>query len=773
MLSVAASAWASALVATALPVASVPIAVGLWTGTVLCLGVATRVRRMPWLTLVAVALAAASVVATHVALAQPERERAAALPISGGRALTVDADVTGKVEHGASGWRFDAVTRSVLIGDTRHRVAVPVTIRSSERPAGLDLGARVSSTATAFPADAGDRSVLVVDASRLEVSSPPSGPLAMAADARAALLAQTASLPQPGAGLVAGLAVGDTAAVSAELDEAMKAASLSHLTAVSGANCALVVGIAYAAASAIGWRRSGRVAAGLVTLVCFVVLVSPEPSVVRAAAMAAVAMLALLLGRPGAGVSVLGLAVTLCLALDPWLSSTLGFALSAAATSALLLLAAPMTVVMTRVMPRPLALAIAVPLSAQLACTPLLVAIDPHLPLYAVIANMLATPAAPAATVLGLAACLAAPIPVLAAGLAWFAWLPCAWIAATAQTFAALPGSSLPWWSGPLGVVAAAIVSAAVMVCLVPARRPLRLAAGAVVAVVVGIGSGAAVLDGPVRRITAPQGWAVAVCDVGQGDAVLLRSGTSVALIDTGPEPDAVSECLDLFGIERLDLLVITHFDLDHRGGADAVLHRTDLLAHGPTDGTDDEQLVAAFRAAGADVLAVHGGMTGSLGEARWRVLWPQAHSAGYPPGNDASVVLEVRGGGIPATLLLGDLSESPQRAVARMLTSRYEIVKVAHHGSADQHHELYRRAGGSVALVTVGENDYGHPRAEILDVVSSLGLSVVRTDTTGAAAVIVRDDALHVWRERAPDAAPTASDRPLPPSPTPVAPDG
>ena len=72
-----------------------------------------------------------------------------------------------------------------------------------------------------------------------------------------------AALPGPGAGLIAGLAVGETSAVDAELDAAMKATSLAHLTAVSGANCALVVGVAFGAAALCGARRGARVAAGL------------------------------------------------------------------------------------------------------------------------------------------------------------------------------------------------------------------------------------------------------------------------------------------------------------------------------------------------------------------------------------------------------------------------------------------------------------------------------------------------------------------------------
>ncbi|WP_366557265.1 ComEC/Rec2 family competence protein [Pseudonocardia sp. SCN 73-27] len=132
----------------------------------------------------------------------------------------------------------------------------------------------------------------------------------------------------------------------------------------------------------------------LLVLVGFVVLVTPEPSVVRAAAMSAIGILALGFGRLTVGIAVLAAAVTALLIADPWLCRSLGFALSTAATAALLVLARPLADGLGRWMPRPLALALAVPTSAQLACGPLIVLIDPHVPLLGVAANLLADPAA-------------------------------------------------------------------------------------------------------------------------------------------------------------------------------------------------------------------------------------------------------------------------------------------------------------------------------------------------------------------------------------------
>ncbi|MCR2826421.1 ComEC/Rec2 family competence protein [Microbacterium sp. zg.Y909] len=760
-------AWAAALVG-AVHVEATPVAaITAWVLCLAALGLTCSTRRPSVRTGFAaavIACAAAGAVLSHLALAQPGRS-VEHLDVDGGRALSVTAVVTGKVEPSALGLGFDAVADRVVIGPTVHVTSLPVAVRVApedvDAPGDLAPGARVEAVGTAFASHPGERAVLVVRATGgLTVQTGPVGAFAATAHLRERLVASTHGLPHPGGGLVPGLAVGDTSAVSDDLDAAMKASSLSHLTAVSGANCALVVGIAFAVAALCGARRGVRVACGLAVLAGFVVLVTPEPSVVRAAAMASIAMLGVLLGRVGAGLSVLCLAVVALLVADPWIAAEIGFTLSVAATGSLLLLSGPLADGIGRRMPRPLALTLAVPLAAQLACGPLLIIVEPSVALYGVAANLLAAPAAPVATVVGLAACLAAPIPVLQAGLTAAAWLPAAWIAGTALTVAGLPGATVPWPEGVRGVVALAAVGAAVaVVCAAgaPTRawRRARAASAVMLAMLAGAGAGAALLSTAIAPATVPTGWSIAACDVGQGDAVLVRSGVAVALIDTGPDPAALEECLRRFGIRRIALLVLTHFDADHVGGLEAVAGRVDLVVHGPPADAAAHTALRQLEAGGARRVEGTAGVSGALGDARWRVLWPNAGSAAFPAGNDASVVVDVSGGGVPAALFLGDLSASPQEALAASgrLAAGYAVIKVAHHGSADQAQRLYRMLQPAVALVTVGvDNDYGHPRGEILDLLVEVGATIARTDRDGILVISSAGaDGLTVWRERAP----------------------
>jgi competence protein ComEC len=752
--SVAAATWVSAELTTAIPDA-ILLAVGL--GILSCIATAVLVwRRHPVLAVAAVALACAAATAGTVAALAPVRSQIAALEAEGGRYLELDVTVTGRIDGSADGgaW-FDAAASRVRAGDATVVGAIPTRVLVD--PAGrtalarASMGSTVSLSGRAIPVAAGERAALVVRAGEVVSATEPAGVWAWFEGLRDGLVASTRGLPQPGAGLVPGLAVGDTSSLDAATEAAMNASSLSHLTAVSGANCAIVVGAAFALLALCGAPRGLRVGGAFVILAAFVALVTPEPSVVRAAAMASVAMIAVALGRPAIGIAVLSLAATVLLVIDPWLARSLGFALSAAATGALLVLARPLAEGFGRWMPRALALAIAVPTSAQIVCGPLIVLIDPHVPLLGVAANLVADPAAAPATIAGALACIA-PFPWLRDGLTALAWVPAAWIAAVAHTSSSVAAQNLPWPDGPTGAMLLALVGAALHLVIVRPRRLPRLTglASAAMAVVIGLVLGSSAVRTVAGPLTVPSAWQVAMCDVGQGDATLWRSGGATALVDTGPDPAALDRCLTRFGIDRIDLLVLTHFDLDHVGGSPAVIGRAALVVHGPVDGDADQRLLDRFAAAGAQLRQATTGTSGALGATRWQALGPAPHTE---PGNDASVAIDVAGAGFPRTVLLGDLGEESQAALRRRVdVPRVQIVKVSHHGSADQDADLYQDLHPAVGLIGVGaDNNYGHPTASLLSMLKALGTAIGRTDQDGALAVwLDAHGVLTLWREHA-----------------------
>jgi competence protein ComEC len=339
----------------------------------------------------------------------------------------------------------------------------------------IDLlpGQRVRVTARVAPPRRGDdiAAVVLPTGPPVRLGRPPWWQRAAGA-VRSRLRSACARLPPDERGLVPGLVVGDVSQMPASLTDSFRVSGLTHLNAVSGENCAIVLATVGALLRRTPLRRGARIAVAAASLAAFVVLARPSPSVLRAATMGAAALLAMSAGRRTQPLPLLSGAVFLLVLANPFLGRSAGFALSVIATGAIVLLAPRWTDVLSRRMPRPLALAVAVPAAAQIACTPVLVLVFGQATPWAVPANLLAAPAVAPATVAGVvAAVVAVASPVIAAGLAWVAALPAAWLAFVARSMAALPGAAAGWPTGPVGVLLLLVVMAAPVV-VARLRRP-------------------------------------------------------------------------------------------------------------------------------------------------------------------------------------------------------------------------------------------------------------------------------------------------------------
>jgi len=783
----AAVAWLAAATVIALPAWAVTAAVSFWAVAGLTVVAAVLMRR-GWLVSVAVCGVAAALVCTAAAVGAPVRQPPALLDAAhDGRFVTLtvttaetvggDGDTAG--ESGAPGGGdaaggvsaarprdgpFSATATTVAAGNSeRLAVSAPVLVFDGAPAERVGIGSTLLLAGTLVAtAPEDDVGFLVFADGPARVEAPPPWFLDWANGLRSSFSAAAGRLDGDGAALLPGLAIGDTSAVGEPLDQAMKATSLSHLTAVSGANCAVVIALIMLAGAMLGLSRGVRIGASVLVLCGFVVLVTPQASVVRAAVMAVIVLLATLGGRPVRGIPVLALASLVLLSIDPWLSRDYGFALSVLATGGLLVLTGPLSRLLQRVLPTGVAVVVAVPLAAQLACQPVLLLLNPAIPLYGVVANALAEPAAPFATVLGLLACVLLPVlPWVGGILTAVAWVPASWIAAVAGFFSGLPAAAIPWPEGPLGVGLMTVVTVLWLVAaLAPvAARARLLCAGVAVLVLVGFGGAVAGVR-VVQQWSRPGDWQIAACDIGQGDAVLVRSAGRVALVDTGPDPALLTRCLDQLGIGRIDLLVLSHFDLDHVGGTDAVVGRVDRALVGPSGEPADDRLVAGLAAGGAAIERVSRGATGLLGELRYSVLWPRARLGPVDPGNDASVTVAFEPVGACAvgclgSLFLGDLGERAQSLVlAAGPLPHVDVVKVSHHGSADQSDRLYENLGATVGVISVGaENDYGHPTDRLLDLLARVGTTALRTDREGLVLLApgAEPGEVRVWTEKPP----------------------
>ncbi|UUL75245.1 ComEC/Rec2 family competence protein [Pseudarthrobacter sp. Fe7] len=270
-----------------------------------------------------------------------------------------------------------------------------------------------------------------------------------AKELRARFVAASAFLSPDARGLLPGMVTGDTSALDEGLNNAMKAVGMTHLTAVSGANCSLVLGALLLLCRRFRLPRAPAAAAALAGLALFVVLVGPDASVLRAALMGAIGVASLAGGRSGRGLSFLCLAVMGLLLIDPALGSSFGFLLSVLATLGIILLGRRIIGWIPVAVPRWLAGAVAIPLSAQLLCGPVIVLLQPQFATYSLVANVVASPLVAPVTLLGTAAVpLVVVLPWAATALIGVAGAFSAGVAATARIAAQMPGSALPWPEG-------------------------------------------------------------------------------------------------------------------------------------------------------------------------------------------------------------------------------------------------------------------------------------------------------------------------------------
>ncbi len=624
----------------------------------------------------------------------------------------------------------------------------------------LEPGASYAVTGIAREPQPGSSAAIALSARQLSGQrSPPGWWDRLINQLRAGLIEATGWCSPEQAALLPSLVVGDTARIDEATAERFRVTSLSHLLAVSGANLTLLLSVVLPLAKLLGVRGwSIRVlAVGVVAF--FVFICRFEPSVVRAAAMGLVALSAVGSTSGKNSLRHLSVAVFGLLLLDPWLSQSVGFALSVCACLGIVLLAPAWVAALSRWAPRWLAEAIAVTLAAQLATQPLITAISGRVSLVGVFANLAAGPFVGPATVLGLAAMCLSWWPPAALAVGWLGgWCvqPILWVA---QFGAGLPLAALSWPSSPFGIAASAAMAASVALAAGWAlRRRGRSLAVAVLLVLV-----AAVR---VPALSWAGDWDVAFCDVGQGDAAVLNAGGgAVVLVDTGPEAQPTLDCLGQLGVQQVPVIILTHFHADHIGGIAEVTarFRPELIVvsalASPADGAEDVQRVG--QSIGVTPRPSSPGERIELGRVSWVTISSAPSGASAEPlssqENNASVIGIATVGEL-RLVFPGDAEPAAQRrAMATAETLGIElaadVLKVPHHGSARQVPEFFAATGAQLAVVSCGvDNDYGHPAANTTRLVAQQEMQLVRTDQQGTILLHAAAGNLQIRAEREPE---------------------
>lgn len=536
--------------------------------------------------------------------------------------------------------------------------------------------------------------------------------------------------------------------------DALRAAGLSHLVVVSGRHVAVLLGGVLAVSAATGVGHRGRHRCALVMLWWFVLLTRWQPSVLRAAAMASLALVAALRGRARATTHALAVTVIMLLLVDPMLARRVGFALSVLATGGVLVVVdSDGGADGVRGVRSGLRTAVRTTVAAQIATAPVILTIAGTVPLAAVPANVVAGPAATLAQGIGVVAAALALVHVpLAAAVARLSGAPLALLVWASTAFTAAP---------PLSPRGAMIVAAGGLAWLGLRRRlsswrPVRR----LVWVTAGAASVAVVVASHLPPRAPPSLRLVAV-DVGQGDGLLVeapdgRDGARM-VIDAGAESAALADALRARRIRHLDVVVVSHGDHDHAGGVADLLaaHRVGTLvvaAGDPTlrgDGSARDALRAAADA-GIPVTPVAAGQRFTLGSSAVEVLAPTAAAQPGEEPNSRSIVLRVTGAH-GSMLLTGDADEiSQHRLLARDHDLRADVLKVPHHGGATNAPGFLDAVHADVAVVSVGaDNTYGHPHPDTLADLAPL--PVYRTDRDGTVTVTLAPDGPVVTTDRAP----------------------
>lgn len=553
------------------------------------------------------------------------------------------------------------------------------------------------------------------------------------------------------AGFVLGELTGDTSGIAAEDYAAVRGAGLAHLFAVSGLHCVYLAGLV----SLLAPKHRRRLACGITVgvLLVYMLMVGMTPSIVRACLMQILLLAAPLAGRDRDSVTDLMLALGLILLCNPYAAGSVSLHLSFGATLGLVLFSPRLQDFLTRWyrgrkkwLRRLIHFIIAnitAALGSMVFTLPLTAYYFRSVILVSPVSSLLALPAA----------CwsfMAAFVTVLLS----FAWLPAAqivgWVSFAliryvlwiARLLTGLPWSAVYFANAALWVWLALSYAVFAMAALTPGKkkqRRLRCLLAAVLSVLV---LAAALKVG--AQYVKYGNMAVTAVDVGQGECVLLTSDGAAAMVDCGSSghEDAAAcaaETLNDMKLRRLDALILTHYHADHAGGAAALMTQVKVDTLYLPDMEDEygvrDKLVRLAKAQGIAVCFVEKNTSIPLGEANIKVFPP----VGKGDVNEQGLSVLCSAGDFD-TLITGDMAAATERALMeKEKLPDIEVLVVSHHGSKYSSDAAFlKKVKPETAIISVGQNSYGHPAEETLTRLRDAGAAVYRTDRNGNVLVTV-----------------------------------
>ncbi|MZJ39263.1 DNA internalization-related competence protein ComEC/Rec2 [Collinsella aerofaciens] len=533
---------------------------------------------------------------------------------------------------------------------------------------------------------------------------------------RNGLLAFIAPATDPARALIAGVVCGRSSELRAQpAGDWFSVTGTAHLIAVSGSHLAIVGFVIESALQKTRLSRGLQRGLLMLALIAYAVFTGASPSAVRACCMVAATLVANGAGRRRHGLSALFLTMAIFVLLRPTVLFEMGFELSCASVFAILCFCPYATYALGELgMPSGVASVLSVTLCSQLATLPVTI---PAFGTFSLIAPLTNAVIGPVISVLLASSVVLAPcslVPLLSHGTIVVPMIVARCALFFEQLFAAVPGASV---SVPPDTPLVYVVPFALAVLLVwwPRPRARSMAAG-LVCLMLAAGVPYIYWD----RCAPPS---VTVLDVGQADAILVRQGGTVALVDCGLDERVVS-ALVRNNVHHIDAVFVTHWDEDHWGGLPDVLDRfsvgTIAVAADALDGAPAEVL----NRPGVTYRQVARGDTVDIGAFRARVMWPFDTVDGE--GNEDSLVLLLsyaQEGKSLRVLLTGDAELDQEREFVQEVGD-IDVLKLGHHGSkVSVDTDLLETLKPELSIASAGEgNRYGHPTDACIDAVRDAG---------------------------------------------------
>ena len=660
------------------------------------------------------------------------------------QSATITAEVVTDPSKTSTG-NYSFIARAVLVNNSsiHYKLRVPIRVMTSKQSVTTLLpGQRFSAQGRIVASKEARVAALVVLKDDIEIQTRPS----RWASALGAIRLGLRSLSGDGnaGALIPGMVLGDTSKQSVEFKNSMRRSGLTHLVAVSGANFALVSAFVLWMMQFLFARMKFRLSATAISLIAFIALVRPSPSVLRAAAMAAVLLVAQGTKKGRDSLPALGFAMAAVVVVDPWQARDAGFALSVLATAGLLLFAPVLIEKLSIHLPGKLAQALAPPIAATVFCSPIIVALSGYLAPMSVIANLLAAPFVAPITIVGFIAALFSPFaPLLSIVLIWFIRFPAGAIALIAHWASSFPVLTLQ--SGKIGFL---IIASFTLGSWLLKKWFKHIIVFTLV-----------ILISITWLQRWPGGdWQVANCDIGQGDSMVINLGNHQGIvIDVGPDAVAEDRCLKALGIKEIPLLILSHFHADHVAGLTGAIKNRAVgqvwVSVNSAPLIESAKAQAALK--GVEMIKAVRGMSARVGPLTIRVLWPTLSATSFEemPGdgsqiNNSSIATLITSDAF--SLFVGGDLEPPVQEILVKDVGPVDIYKVCHHGSRYQDLAFMSALHPRISIISVGAgNTYGHPAVQTLQALARLGSEVLRTDVDGAIAVQVRNHQFTVRRAK------------------------